>query len=37
MSIPMKVLDYQRLVALNESSIRAGRKQNLKVLLTFPV
>ncbi len=30
MSIPMKVLDYQRLVALNESSIRAGRKQHIK-------
>ena len=26
----MKVLDYQTLIALNESSVRAGRKQNLK-------
>jgi len=26
----MKVLDYQMLVMLNESSIRAGRKQNLR-------
>ena len=30
MKIKMKVLDYQRLVMLNESSIRAGRKQNLR-------
>lgn len=30
MKIRMKVLDYQRLVTLNESSIRAGRKQNLR-------
>ncbi len=30
MKIPMKILDYQTLVALNESSIWAGRKQNLK-------
>ncbi len=30
MKIPMKILDYQTLVALNKSSIRAGRKQNLK-------
>ncbi len=30
MSIPMKVLDHERLVALNESSIRAGRKQHIK-------
>ena len=26
----MKMLDYQRLMTLNESSIRAGRKQNLQ-------
>ncbi len=26
----MKVIDHQRLVALNQSSIRAGRKQNLQ-------
>ncbi len=26
----MKMLDYQRLMMLNESSIRAGRKQNLR-------
>ena len=26
----MKVLDYQRLTMLNESSIRAGRNQNLQ-------
>ena len=30
MSVPMKVLDHERLVALNESSIRAGRKQHIK-------
>ena len=30
MPIPMKILDHQRLVLLNESSIRAGRKQNLR-------
>ncbi len=30
MKVPMKVLDYPMLVKLNESSIRAGRKQNLK-------
>ena len=30
MKVPMKVLDYQNLVRLNESSIRAGRKQNLQ-------
>ena len=30
MKIKMKVLDDQRLVILNESSIRAGRKQNLR-------
>ncbi len=30
MKVKMKVLDYQRLLALNESSIQAGRKQNLK-------
>ncbi len=29
MQIKMKVLDYQRFVMLNESSILAGRKQNL--------
>jgi hypothetical protein len=28
--IKMKVLDRERLVRLNESSIRAGRKQNLR-------
>ena len=28
--IPMKVLDYPTLIKLNESSIRAGRKQNLR-------
>ncbi len=27
--IKMKILDYQTLLKLNESSIRAGRKQNL--------
>ena len=27
----MKVLDYRGLVTLNESSIRAGRKQNLRL------
>ena len=26
----MKILDYQTLAMLNESSIRAGRKQNLR-------
>ena len=26
----MKMFDYQRLMLLNESSIRAGRKQNLR-------
>ena len=30
MKIPMKILDYQTLVTLNESSIRAGRKQSLR-------
>ena len=30
MKIPMKVLDYERLVMLNESSIRAQRKQNIQ-------
>ncbi|MBI2847559.1 MAG: hypothetical protein HYX83_00125 [Chloroflexi bacterium] len=30
MTIKMKVLDYPMLVRLNESSISAGRKQNLK-------
>ncbi len=30
MKIKMKVLDYRGLVTLNESSIRAGRKQNLR-------
>ena len=30
MKIKMKVLDYQRLMMLNESSIRANRKQNLQ-------
>ena len=30
MKIKMKVLDYERLVKLNESSIGAGRKQNLQ-------
>ncbi len=30
MKILMKMLDYQRLVTLNESSIRTSRKQNLK-------
>ena len=29
MKIKMKVLDYERLVMLNESSIQAGRKKNL--------
>lgn len=29
MKIKMKVLDHQRLVMLNESSLQAGRKQNL--------
>ena len=29
MKIKMKVLDHQRLVMLNESSIQAGRKQNI--------
>lgn len=29
MKVKMKVLDHQRLVKLNESSIRAGRKQHL--------
>ena len=27
----MKVLDHERLVRLNESSIRADRKQNLRL------
>ena len=31
MGIRMKVLDYQGLVTLNESSIGAGRKQNLHI------
>lgn len=35
MGIPMKVLDYQRLLKLNESSIQAGRKQHIKPEL-FP-
>jgi len=30
MSVPMKVLDHERLARLNESSIRTGRKQHLK-------
>jgi len=30
MKIKMKVLDYESLVKLNESSTRAGRKQNLR-------
>lgn len=30
MKIKMKVLDYQTLLMLNKSSIRANRKQNLK-------
>jgi len=30
MKIKMKVLDHERLVRLNESSGRAGRKQNLQ-------
>jgi hypothetical protein len=30
MKIKMKVLNYQTLLMLNESSIRANRKQNLK-------
>jgi len=30
MKVKMKVLDYQQLVMLNESSIRTGRKQNLQ-------
>lgn len=30
MKIPMKVLDYPRLNMLNESSIRADRRENLK-------
>jgi hypothetical protein len=30
MKVPMKVMDSQILVKLNESSIKAGRKQNLK-------
>ncbi len=30
MKIKMKVLDNQRLLMLNESSVRAGRKQNLR-------
>jgi hypothetical protein len=30
MGIPMKVLDYERLLKLNESSIKAGRKQHIK-------
>ncbi len=30
MSILMKVLDHQTLVRLNNSSIRAGRRQNIK-------
>jgi hypothetical protein len=28
--VPMKVIDRSVLLALNESSVRAGRKQNLK-------
>lgn len=31
MKIKMKVLDYQTLALLSESSMRAGRKQNLKL------
>lgn len=30
MKIKMKVLDHERLVRLNESSVRAGRKQNVQ-------
>ncbi|MBI4330647.1 MAG: hypothetical protein HY673_05155 [Chloroflexi bacterium] len=30
MTVPMKVLDHETLVALNQSSIRAGRKQSLR-------
>lgn len=30
MTVPMKVMDYRALVALNQSSVRAGRRQNLK-------
>lgn len=30
MQEPMKVLDYQDLMRLNENSVKAGRKQNLK-------
>ena len=30
MNIKMKMLDYQGLMMLNESSIRCGRKQNLQ-------
>lgn len=29
MNVKMKVLDYPRLMTLNRSSIRAGRKQNM--------
>ncbi|HEX9976299.1 MAG TPA: hypothetical protein VGA82_03525 [Dehalococcoidales bacterium] len=30
MKVKMKVLDHQTLLRLNESSLRAGRKQNLR-------
>ena len=30
MKVPMKVMDYSALLALNESSIRAGRAQHIK-------
>ena len=30
MKVPMKILDHENLVKLNESSIRSGRRQNLK-------
>ncbi len=31
MKVKMKILDYTTLLMLNESSIRAGRKQNLRL------